>query len=964
MLDLNFLLKLQLRLRVFLLTLVITLVATATGFALQKSPNDQRLYRLLTLKNGLEVLLISDSDTDNAAAALDVKVGYFADPEQRPGLAHFLEHMLFLGNLKFPQAGEYGHFLSTHGGYSNAYTAQEDTNYFFSVNKNHLEGALDRFAQFFIAPTFNLKFVERELNAVNSEHQKNIKSDFRRSYQVVQSLVNPLHPYHKFGTGNKKTLLNGETDYTILRNQLIQFYQDYYSASKMKLVILGKEKLDRLELYARKYFSAVKRQKTKAQNPEHPPLFTTQLPRIIKIKPIKTVRSLNLMFELPPQRNNYEYKALGLISYLIGDEGVGSVLANLKKRGWATSLSAGAGGDSSDFTVFNIRISLTKEGKKHVQEITATIFRYIDLLKQKKNLLSYYEETQKIAANEFKFKEKDQPAGYVSSLAARLHTVESEHILSAPWIHKEYKQNLVDIILSHLRLDNLQVVLTDPQAETDALEKWYQTPYKVETFNFSVSMDKSNDLSLPPKNQFISDQITTYPLEGDTSEPQLIKDSPTMRVWFKQDPRFKTPKVNLRILLSTKDAYSTVTKAAMTRLFTMLLAEELNQFSYPASVAGLDYGIANSVKGIEIDLSGYPENLPLLFKRIVETAKNLKVKENIFQIQKNRLKESRLNQKFAQAYRRVSYEMQQLLSTPLWHTDEYLKIIDTISSKEQQKFIPELLDNTVIEILVYGNFSSAMTEEITKLLEINFQQPNSGKEKTIVERTVILPPAKPYLYRFQVEDVNSANLLYFQVGPKSVRQSALLALLEQILEKPFYHQLRTLEQLGYITWSGQSRVNNIDGLIFLVQSDNQTAPYVQARVEVFLKKFRDKLTRLSTTEFTAFRQSVIAQKEEEAKTLGEATARAWSTIRDQTYDFQLRKREITALKKLTLDDVVSLYDRIILTPNSTKSINIQAVGKNRTLPAETEEYLIKNRKQFKANLNFYENKISNIERDK
>jgi hypothetical protein len=63
----------------------------------RKSPNDAREYRYLTLPNQLRVLLVSDSATDKSAAALSVYRGSFHEPDTRPGLAHFLEHMLFIG---------------------------------------------------------------------------------------------------------------------------------------------------------------------------------------------------------------------------------------------------------------------------------------------------------------------------------------------------------------------------------------------------------------------------------------------------------------------------------------------------------------------------------------------------------------------------------------------------------------------------------------------------------------------------------------------------------------------------------------------------------------------------------------------------------------------------------------------------------------------------------------------------
>ena len=114
-----------------------------------QSPNDDLEYRLLTLENELQVLLISDPDTPKAAASLDVMVGSGDNPPGRGGLAHFLEHMLFLGTDKYPDAAEYERYITEHGGSRNAYTSFEHTNYFFDVNAPFLPEALDRFAQFF-----------------------------------------------------------------------------------------------------------------------------------------------------------------------------------------------------------------------------------------------------------------------------------------------------------------------------------------------------------------------------------------------------------------------------------------------------------------------------------------------------------------------------------------------------------------------------------------------------------------------------------------------------------------------------------------------------------------------------------------------------------------------------------------------------------------------------------------------
>ena len=80
------------------------------------SPHDDRAYRLIRQRNGLSVLLVSDATAVKSAASLCVRVGHFSDPDGICGLAHFCEHMLFLGTEKYPDESEYNQYLNQHGG--------------------------------------------------------------------------------------------------------------------------------------------------------------------------------------------------------------------------------------------------------------------------------------------------------------------------------------------------------------------------------------------------------------------------------------------------------------------------------------------------------------------------------------------------------------------------------------------------------------------------------------------------------------------------------------------------------------------------------------------------------------------------------------------------------------------------------------------------------------------------------
>ena len=244
--------------------------------AIRKPALDHREYGHLRLGplGELTAVLISDPETDKATAAMDVGVGHSSDPESLLGLAHFCEHMLFLGTDKYPEEGSYQGFVSDHGGACNAFTGYENTNFHFDVSADALPEALDRFAQFFVAPRFTASATRRELHAVDAEHAKNAQSDAWRLMQLLKSCAAPGHPFAKFGTGNLATLRDGAEGGAeggvegggaegggtegggqagppqrgfAVREALRAFHATHYHAGAMQLVVLGRESLDELQ---------------------------------------------------------------------------------------------------------------------------------------------------------------------------------------------------------------------------------------------------------------------------------------------------------------------------------------------------------------------------------------------------------------------------------------------------------------------------------------------------------------------------------------------------------------------------------------------------------------------------------------------------------------------------------------------------------------------------------------------
>ncbi len=366
------------------------------------------------------------------------------DDKELPGLAHFCEHMLFLGTEKFPDETEYHKFLSQHGGSSNAYTASNHTNYYFDVSPKYLEGALDRFSQFFLAPLFTESATEREVCAVNSEHEKNVPSDTWRIRQMMCSLCDPDHDYHKFGTGNKATLDDlPKAKGMNVREELLKFHDRWYSSNIMALSVLGVQPLNELEELIRRLFSDVKNKDVLAPSWPNHPYGEEQSKKVTYVVPVKDIRQLNIWFPTEDLQPYYKTSPGHYLGHLIGHEGKGSLLSELKARGWVNTLVGGQKPGSKGFGFFIVDVDLTLDGMDHIDDIVTLVFQYLRMLREAGPLEWIFEECKSLRSLAFRFKDKERPLSYTCGLAGGMHDYPLEEALNRGYVISEWKPELI-----------------------------------------------------------------------------------------------------------------------------------------------------------------------------------------------------------------------------------------------------------------------------------------------------------------------------------------------------------------------------------------------------------------------------------------------------------------------------------------------------------------------------------------
>jgi secreted Zn-dependent insulinase-like peptidase len=113
--------------------------------------------------------------------------------------------------------------MGTNGGSSNAWTDTANTVYYFNIGNSSFNEGLDIFSQFFISPLLNPEYVEKEMNAVDSEFQKNINNDIWRAQHLFRYTCNPESPFNMFSTGNLESLKKPD-----IYDQLKAFYEKFY----------------------------------------------------------------------------------------------------------------------------------------------------------------------------------------------------------------------------------------------------------------------------------------------------------------------------------------------------------------------------------------------------------------------------------------------------------------------------------------------------------------------------------------------------------------------------------------------------------------------------------------------------------------------------------------------------------------------------------------------------------------
>ena len=907
-----------------------------------KSAVDSSEYKYIKMENKLKVILISNKNIDKSSAAITVNIGYNNDPPDVQGLAHFVEHMLFMGTEKYKQINYFHEFINQSGGQTNASTGTDETCFYFDISHDYFEKATEIFSYFFINPLFSDEALSKEMQAVDSEFKKNVPIEIIRKVAVLKEIMdNKSHPFYNFGVGNLNTLNKND-----IKDRVREFYNKYYSADNMTLVLMSTLSIASLENLALKYYSLILNSRyTEKKNINEKNIFPFSVSKLIKIVPIAQEEELMVVWQLPNMDKYYKYKILEYISFLMGHESHGGIMYQLNSTNWVTSLTAGSIDNDNNFTLFGIVISLTSTGFKNIPIIINIINEYIDILKKDGINEKIYAEIKQLADITFTYKQLMAPIDLAPYVSKHMLCYKIQDVLYGPYKYNDITDKANKLLANCLNLlnkSNMLVIISANQYDESKdliTEKYYGTKYKYININnstkyaeygneFNFKTKNKFNLHLPYKNPFLPIDVHLLAKKENNIKPKKLIDNSNLQIWYNMST-FKTPIIFISLLLYSDEFYKNPKNYILTEVFFDLLNKKLISELYYANLCNTGYDNSTNRDNIHIHFYGYPSNIETIIKLIVNTMFDFKFNEDTFKDTVNYFKNMLQNFKLGSSYIIAKDHLQGKFYDTNYSINDLSIALHNISIKDMD-IIKKAFNNCSIKLYLYGNILDDNIIKITKLFDVFTHNKSIPIERKHYAVTELINGEQQLYINHSVNKIsdNSVIIIFFEIGQIILGKTknwdkiiTLAMLINNLIKEKFFNKLRTEQQVGYIVASKLESITttkgHIYGISFMVQSHTFDPNALRKLIKTFIKESYIDLSNVEQTLFNNFKNIL-------AKNIMEK----FISPKDE-YDFYLKKilendiidyREILVmtLHKLTNDNLIDFYKTYFIDKNTRK----------------------------------------------
>ena len=823
--------------------------------------------RKLILSNNIKVFIISDKQARESSAAVAVNVGSWHDPDIYPGMAHFCEHMLFMGSKKYPNENAFWKHVLDNNGTANAYTKPDRTVYMFSINHHHFEKSLDMFSRFFIDPIFSEKSIKRELLAVNQEHNKNIENDSWRSWFIFKKEGNQNHPNAKFSTGTEETLK------IIKREELIKWYKNHYKSKGMHLVLYSNKDLDTLTSLVENAFCQVENSTNESISIPYAKISSSlQEGHICYIEPIRDIKELTISWEIPPgYANDLKTKTSELIGYALSHKNDGGLYAYLSNNGLIEKLDYECSRISKNHMLLSFSMSLTKEGILKSDHIIYTFFQALNKLKTSNIPSHIYEDIESVQKTQYCWQSRQNAFQYTMNCA---DTLIDESLDTFPYnsiMISSFDQKNSRNLLNFLNPENALLEIIGKKEYTHKIpnltEPWMKAKYSVvklsnETLQSLREATPHNEISLPNPNPYISkhQKLLTYEVAEKINDPSIIGSDEGSICYFLQDSVYLIPRTQIQIGIKSPAINSSAKSLCLNQLYAKFLQHHLKSLISEGSFAGIYSSISPKNLGVYLSINSYHDKIGSFMMAFLSKLKSSYPTKNEFETVKEQLISKNKSLTKSLPCSQANMLLLSVINNCYLTPEQNLEVLNSISLEDLQSFHTAILEENFAQILIGGNIDKKnallhYAEIKNSLCAKPFYQKNHLLEQY---QNVYTNSSKPIKISKNTAMSGNSSVLFIDNGKFDYNKNASHQVFGSIIKEAFFTELRSKQQTGYIVQSMTRQYLNRLLQIFLVQSTTHYPEELLARYELFLENYNRSIEKnISLERFEKVKTSIL-----------------------------------------------------------------------------------------------------------
>lgn len=872
--------------------------------------NEDRKFKYGILPNKLKYTIIYDKNADTSNVVMNVRTGSLYEPVEFMGLAHFLEHMLFMGSNKYKDEDYFSTKLKELGGSSNAYTDNYQTVYFFNVLSNNLEDVIDIFSRFFIDPLFNINSVSREINAVNSEHLKNYNNDIWILRQVILNLSEKDHIINRFSTGSHETL---GSNINKVRDAMIKFYNTYYCANNMCLTVQSNKPIKDVEKIIKECFNNIKDKKV--TNIQVPMKKYKHYNREYQLTTVRDVDNIVYFWELPDFNNYKDDKIIDIISNAINL----NCKNNLQNKLIDANLISDMEVAYIDVGIFILSIDVLPDinFKNAISIINDMVRYYFNNLKNFSwnKIYDYNSKSYELLYNN---RTKENNMDLATNISNNMHYYEEPYIYNGNKLVIKKDYNKLYQTLELLTFDKANIIyVTNKKLCSNGkyqIDKYYGKKY--------CQLDNSQNKRIPLNgkeydyNIYINDDILkinpkVIKLLDKYNKP--IKLAP--RFWYGGVSKFNEPIVIGEIIINNKKFFNSI----KSYLITLIAINTINYYMQLLFCNEIDIGynilllLSNKTNSISLSIVGFNDKFVELMNKVILEMAKIKVSDNKIETEINIIKNDLKNMDKMSPWDMSSHLLSSMVNKYTYNYKDELKEINKIKTNVLIDMIKNRINqiiklkNLPLTTIIYGNINKDVKNCLTYKKNLDIKVDEIPKRK-FPKSITINHPNKDEMnccisFVFSIEKGNNPLL------------SAKLLLLSNIMERPAFDELRTKSQLGYLV-ACKLKLDDISYIKLSVQSAKEPK-IVEELMNNFINVFMNDLfnenskNKISDRTFKQIKKSVYDNLLDKDNSLLDMAGRYINEILTQDYMFDRKEKVAEKIKNISLNDIKHLYHSII-----------------------------------------------------